>query len=307
MRHAFMIAVLLGLPAAAPAVYNSGSGSTQVFDSPSIPPPLLSLPQSGRVQPAGVGRSGFSLSLLRRADQPSPHQYPFNAEGQTTGFGAFTRWGMPGGVELGGGIEYPFFVPYGQLRVQLLGQDWPYGPFVTLEGGFNAMPGYHGGVTLGLAASRFFDLHASYRIGRVLDRDYGEWGGGITVRSSDFVDIDAGASLGTLWGTPVNGDLVKAALTLSFGNRNQNHQELAADIQAFGRDPFKLYEAGKYEAAAAIFKEEVDYHPEDAKLWTGYADTLKALGQRKEAKRAYKRAKKLERSAGDKEDDDGDE
>lgn len=278
----------------AASTVTSSCPSDCVFGRPAIPPATTRMPSSARVLPPGVGRSGIHIDQLQAGTQAQNYQYPLDRDGRTTGGGIFSNWGLPpGGLELGGGFAYPFFVPYFQMRYQALGQAWDYGPFLTLEVGANVIPDYHGALALGAGFGQQFDLHGAYSLGKHLDRDYGEWSGGFTVRAAPSVDITLGAAYRSYWGVPASGDITRASLVLGFGNPARATLKQLAAIEKKDTDPYKLYEAGDYATAALVFKDEISYQPDEPRLWQWYAHSLKKAGRVREARRAFAMARML--------------
>lgn len=281
-------------PGASSSSASTCSSSNCIWGNPSIPPAATRQPYSARVLAPGVGRSGFHLDQMRAGAQAQRYQYPLDNEGRATGAGVFSTWGLPpGGLEVGGGFVYPFFVPYFQMRYQALGQGWDYGPFLTLEAGLNMIPDLHAGLVLGGAFSEQIDLHAAYRLGKHLDRDYGEWSGGFTVRATNYLDIGVGGAYRTYWGVPYSGDLARFSLVLGFGNPPRATLKQLSVIAKKDQDPYKLYESGDYAAAALVFKDEISYQPDEPRLWQWLGHSLRKAGQAKEARRAFAKARAL--------------
>jgi hypothetical protein len=262
--------------------------------TPSIPPAVMRLPMSARVEPAGVGRSGFDLSYFQQGDQGQAPQYPLDSQGRVTDLGLSTRWGLPGGVEVGGALDYPFFVPSFMFRAEPFGSTWTFGPLATLEMGMNMMPDYHIGLSLGAGLGRSLDVHGYYQLGVMLGKEYGEWGAGMTMRPSSYNDIEIGAGIRTFWDDPRSPTTARGSLSLVFGNKASVNDEAERAFKLYGDDPQKAYDAGDAQSAAILFRRELGYQPDSAELWQGYGNALKALDRHDEAVRAFAKARALQ-------------
>jgi hypothetical protein len=97
------------------------------------------------------------------------------------------------GVEPVLGFAGPNFIPYMDLRVQLLGMGWTYGPFATLELGGDLMPSRHLGLAFGAALGPLSPF-VSARVGRSLDKNYLEGSAGLAISLRDGLSLNAGVA-----------------------------------------------------------------------------------------------------------------
>ncbi|HTB33850.1 MAG TPA: hypothetical protein VK842_03240 [bacterium] len=97
------------------------------------------------------------------------------------------------GIEPVLGFAGPNFIPYMDLRVQLLGLGWTYGPFATLELGGDLMPSRHIGLAFGAALGPLSPF-VSARIGRSLDKNYVEGSAGVALSLRDGLSLNAGVA-----------------------------------------------------------------------------------------------------------------
>lgn len=97
------------------------------------------------------------------------------------------------GVEPVFGFGGPNFIPYLDLRVQLLGMGWTYGPFATLEMGGDLMPSRHIGLAFGSALGPVSPFVAA-RVGRSLDKNYVEGSAGLALGLRDGLSLNVGVA-----------------------------------------------------------------------------------------------------------------
>jgi hypothetical protein len=97
------------------------------------------------------------------------------------------------GIEPVFGFAGPNFIPYMDLRIQLLGMGWTYGPFATLELGGDLMPSRHIGMAFGAALGPLSPF-VSARVGRSLDKNYVEGSAGVALSLRDGLSLNAGVA-----------------------------------------------------------------------------------------------------------------
>jgi hypothetical protein len=95
------------------------------------------------------------------------------------------------GIEPVFGFAGPNFIPYMDMRIQLLGMGWTYGPFATLELGGDLMPSRHIGLAFGAALGPLSPFVAA-RVGRSLDKNYLEGSAGVALTLRDGFSLNAG-------------------------------------------------------------------------------------------------------------------
>jgi hypothetical protein len=120
------------------------------------------------------------------------------------------------GIEPVFGFAGPNFIPYIDMRIQLLGIGWTYGPFATLELGGDLMPSRHIGMAFGAALGPLSPF-VSARVGRSLDKNY--------------VEGSAGVALGLRDGLSLNAGVARRLNLEAYGDRLANTATLALDWQ----------------------------------------------------------------------------
>lgn len=294
-----LLAALLCLPALAAAHinWNWDGGNNNNADRPSIPPSLHRPALPAHVLAPGQGRSGVHIDVQRTSGSGRTGIYPYDDNEQFTGFGASTRWGLaPGGAEIGGSVDYPFFLPALFARYQPFGLDWPYGPYFTVELGATFMPDYYAGGALGFKLGPQLELWGAYRGGWVLDRGYSELSAGATLAAAATMDI-GGAFSWRRYDTEPNEQTARVSLQVEFGNRAN---PLQGDLKVGGKSGAELLEEGNFKAAAQALEDELSVYPKDAVRWRGYASALEELGLAKKARQARLKALRLEAEEGGK-------
>jgi len=147
------------------------------------PPQLQRIPLPAQVLPAGAVGWGV--------------HWGSNTDSSIAGNNEASTWFRASlgesGVEPVFGLAGPNFIPYLDLRVQLMGLGWTYGPFATLELGGDLMPSRHAGLALGAAWGPLSPF-AAFRVGRSLDKNYYEGSAGISLALRDGFSVNAGVA-----------------------------------------------------------------------------------------------------------------
>jgi hypothetical protein len=269
--------------------FQGGNGGPD-WGTPVVPPSLHRPVIPARILDPGQGRSGVELGVLESRDDSRNDIYPYDANARVTAVGILTRWGLaPGGAEIGGGLDYPFFIPSVFVRYQPLGRDWPFGPWLTLEAGADAMPDYHAGASLGLGLGQL-ELWGAYQGGLVLDRGYSELSLGGTLHAARRMDVGGGLSW-RRYDTDPGEQTVRLSVRVDFGNASN---PLEGDQKTGGATAEQLLEQKRYKAAAQAYEDELEAYPEDVARWKGYATALEELGLVSRARLARQRAMKIE-------------
>lgn len=309
---------LLLLPGLASATLNfedwdwNGKNKGGKMGPISVPPALHRPALGARVLGAGERRAGFHVDVQNSRDSGRELGNPYAENGFFWAGGISSRMGLTEGFEFLFGLDYPFFVPSLEARVQPIPVNIPFVPLVTLEVGANAMPDIYAGAVIGLPLGPVFEPWVSYRGGWVLDRGYSELGLGATLHAGSVVDVGGGLSWRRYDTFPFE-QTGRVSLRFDLAEEPQKTPEMAEkraenrenkrtayreededDEPRNGRSAQALLEAGRYKAARDVYELELLEHPDDPVRWKGYATALDELGLSRKAQNARDRAKKLE-------------
>ena len=97
------------------------------------------------------------------------------------------------GIETDYGFDAPLFIPYIDIRAQLLGYGWDHGPYLTLEAGGDLMPTRHIGLALGGKLGPFSPFVAA-SVGHSLDKDFLEGNAGLVLELREQLSLNLGVS-----------------------------------------------------------------------------------------------------------------
>jgi|GEM_PF-3428891 hypothetical protein len=97
------------------------------------------------------------------------------------------------GIETVYGFATPMFIPYIDIRAQLLGYGWQHGPFLTLEAGGDLMPTRHIGLALGTKVGPLSPFVAA-SVGHSLDKDFIEGNAGLSLDLREQLSLNMSVS-----------------------------------------------------------------------------------------------------------------
>ena len=109
------------------------------------------------------------------------------------------------GIETDYGFATPMFIPYLDIRGQLLGYGWEQGPYLTLEAGGDLMPTRHIGLALGGKFGPFSPFVAS-SVGHSLDKNFIEGNAGLVMDLRDQLSLNM--SVSRRWHLEDDGDVM---------------------------------------------------------------------------------------------------
>jgi hypothetical protein len=252
------------------------------------PPAFRRVPLPASVMPKGQSAMDLYLGynvqgMPERSSHGEFQGSGFNLGGAEGSFGV--RTGLPHGLELGGGLGTPDLIPYGELRWQVLGQGWAHGPFLTVEGGANAVPDLHAGLAVGAALGPV-EPFVAWRAGNWMslqpEHPYWEGAGGLALSWS--------AGRLVLQYSERQDSLDRRVLAQGLG--------LALELwpQGMGSEPRSRryrYDPDTAAQAQRTCKGARPLDPFDPAQWDAYADCLVLEGDSQDADAAWAYAKKL--------------